>query len=991
MGKLYPPHIEGTLPSFYKTTEKGMVLTVPFSMNRAVSPSEVYGYSLRVKDVINNEELFVVNTFDHSSMIEATFQIEFLNALKFMVGAYYKFQLAYIDQDENIGYYSTVGVSKCTARPELIIEGLNLQTNNVHKYSYTGHYINKEDPTEKVYNYQFILTDKNGNIIADSGKKVHQVEDNAVNSYESYDNFNFSFDLEEDEVYLLQYIIITNNNMVVKTPRYRIMQMSMTEMTENIKLEAKLNYDDGYINLSAVYHDDADIVYTLNTSEEYVNFLEYYIKDYALVDVNENIYTPGLYYYKNKNNEYILDNSEFFDIVKDYYESYYLPITITEADYEANKYYIRQEHFIRGNFLISRSCRDTDYKEWNELATVKIEGWGKEFYNKNDYTIEQGKYYKYSIQQYNNYGTLSKRVVTDEIFADFEDLFLFDGERQLKVRYNPKVASFKLDKTAQKIDTIGGKHPFIFQNSAMHYYEFPVSGLISYATDENELFMTAKELGLNEGYDELVRENTYEIKNLKDRIINNVYTINQNQLIIDGENSGMYEIADASKIQKLQEEIHICYQENNHLKEILSKKLNDAKIFRDKEYKTTNVESVNIAAERIFKLKVLEWLNDGKPKLFKSPSEGNYIVVLLNTSLSPEDKLNRMLHTFSSTAYEIADFNYENLVKYNILEKTHLNYNFLLWTTVNLSESLGTDIINNTYILNENYEAVTVYREDVTYNCFELLNGRVAYSLAFYGLQPGSIITIDGDDIVIGNTGNYYIESATGFSSVLIPENQVYKGSVTYSYYGTTPCEFDLLINEIVKSHSGEQFIGNNTDIIESLNTSISTVKDFGYLQLMARDIIEVELATDEDNNKYYLNNKCDTQVVFDSEDFDLESHIYYYKTPEALDLSYSQVTNINDFKIGETYYQDNRYDVNPIYFGDINNKDNYYQKLEEAFYLKYSDSELINITNNYYPLYKYETDYIIINNEIFTFKDPESEDETTYITVYKDQYYNTE
>ena len=203
MGKLYPPHIEGTLPSFYKNSEKGVVLTIPFSMNRAVSASEVYGYSLRVKDVINGEELFTVNTYDHSSMTEVTFKIEFLNALQFVVGSYYKFQLAYIDQNENTGYYSTVGVCKCTARPTVNIEGLNLQINNSHKYSYTGYYNNIDDPTEKVYSYQFILTDKNGNIIADSGKRIHQTEDNAINSYESIDNFNFSSDLEENEVYLL--------------------------------------------------------------------------------------------------------------------------------------------------------------------------------------------------------------------------------------------------------------------------------------------------------------------------------------------------------------------------------------------------------------------------------------------------------------------------------------------------------------------------------------------------------------------------------------------------------------------------------------------------------------------------------------------------------------------------------------------------------------------------------------------------------------------
>ena len=62
-------------------------------------------------------------------------------------------------------------------------------------------------------------------------------------------------------------------------------------------------------------------------------------------------------------------------------------------------------------------------------------------------------------------------------------------------------------------------------------------------------------------------------------------------------------------------------------------------------------------------MEVLEWLNNGEEKLFRSPTEGNYIVRLMNNSLSPTDSLGRMLHTFNSTAYEVADFNYENLNK----------------------------------------------------------------------------------------------------------------------------------------------------------------------------------------------------------------------------------------------------------------------------------------------------------------------------------------
>jgi hypothetical protein len=71
--------------------------------------------------------------------------------------------------------------------------------------------------------------------------------------------------------------------------------------------------------------------------------------------------------------------------------------------------------------------------------------------------------------------------------------------------------------------------------------------------------------------------------------------------------------------------------------------------------------------EREFKMNVLEWLTNGKPKLFRSPGEGNFIVRLMNTSLSPNDTLSRMLHTFSCTAYEIADYTFENLKLYGMM------------------------------------------------------------------------------------------------------------------------------------------------------------------------------------------------------------------------------------------------------------------------------------------------------------------------------------
>jgi hypothetical protein len=74
-----------------------------------------------------------------------------------------------------------------------------------------------------------------------------------------------------------------------------------------------------------------------------------------------------------------------------------------------------------------------------------------------------------------------------------------------------------------------------------------------------------------------------------------------------------------------------------------------------KEVNTTNLTNENIAKERIFKLEVLNWLNNGKTKLLKSPTEGNYQVRIMNVSMSPNDTLGRMLHNFTATAIEVKD------------------------------------------------------------------------------------------------------------------------------------------------------------------------------------------------------------------------------------------------------------------------------------------------------------------------------------------------
>jgi hypothetical protein len=95
-------------------------------------------------------------------------------------------------------------VAKYTTRPDVYIEGLQLDKNNFHQYSYTGVYsqkttdaINIKDATEKLYSYQFNLYDNNYNLVLTSGELIHNsIEDDEPN--QSVNTFVINKDLARD-------------------------------------------------------------------------------------------------------------------------------------------------------------------------------------------------------------------------------------------------------------------------------------------------------------------------------------------------------------------------------------------------------------------------------------------------------------------------------------------------------------------------------------------------------------------------------------------------------------------------------------------------------------------------------------------------------------------------------------------------------------------------------------------------------------------------
>ena len=687
MAKLYPPTIAGTLPSFYQ--EEGTTnLVVPFSMNKTVSVNQVKDFSLRIKTT-NTDILYGILETDLTNETpsgswnkneKVNPQVSFIvpNTLlnKLTIGQFYKVQLAYIDQDGITGYYSTVGIMKFTSQPKVEISGFNAAMTNLNVTEYVGIYHNFDDPTEKAYEYKFDLYDRKNNLVESSGWILHNsYEDTSLT--ESIDKYILKYALKQDVTYKIQYCVRTNNNLIVKSAKYLIMDSETINPELEAELVASLDYENACINLNLIGKRDQNG------------------KEYAAT----------------------------------------------------------------GEFLISRASSFDNFATWLSISKFKMTGELPSAFLLRDYTIEHGATYIYSLQQYNDYGIYSNRLLTEPIVGQFEDAFLFDGEKQLKIKFNPKVSSFKTVVLESKKTTIGSKYPFIFRNGSVEYKEFPINGLISYMMDNDEFFLSKK-----------------------------------NDLYI------------------------------NH------------------EQDTTDITDENVTLERLFKLQVLDWLNDGKVKLFKSPQEGNYIVRLMNVNLSPIDSVSRMLHNFSCQASEIADFTPENLQTYGLINTQEIVTYQMRWETVILQDRQ----------LEYLSQGDSIYGKD-------LLRGYKSYYIKFTDIIQGTTFEFTDSknnvhNIMIGATGAYEItldEPVTNLrilsttniinsQSQAIQNRNIIQGSVTFSIMSASQNKFDTITLLNTRDIPLYQSFGPNNNILEYYNNLRRKVSRIYFSRFSKLEVQEI-------------------------------------------------------------------------------------------------------------------------------------------------------
>jgi hypothetical protein len=244
-----------------------------------------------------------------------------------------------------------------------------------------------------------------------------------------------------------------------------------------------------------------------------------------------------------------------------------------------------------GDLIIRRTSNKSNFTIWEDLKTYSYNNATTIKETFKDMTIESGVWYKYYLQKRSNGVAASTKYIKTPIMIIFDDMFLTTKDRQLKIKFNPTVSSFKRTIQESRTDTLGAQFPFVRRNGHTNYAQFPIGGLISFQIDESELFTSLEEL---------FGEHLY---------------------------------------------LYTDYNNNHRI-----------------------TEANNIVYEKLFKDKVIEFLYSEQPKLFRSATEGNFIVKVMDASFTPNATLGRRIVSFTATAYEVAECNIDNYKKYDILE-----------------------------------------------------------------------------------------------------------------------------------------------------------------------------------------------------------------------------------------------------------------------------------------------------------------------------------
>ena len=599
---LYPPIIDGYMPSF--VAGNSSYCRVYFSLSKFNSESDFENVQVSITKQTTNEKC--IAAFDDASgnpriyrmagiMLNVPYSVDASQENLYYIdianenlntsdGSYhgwcpgwiYKIQLRLSkatyesDDDTSVGQatwlnehgsdfseWSTICTVKPIGQPEIILTSIrgadgngyqsqHLSNNYVIKGTeFIGEYKCPVDPTEELYNYRFKIY-KGAELLDDSG----YLYADPTGDNQKIDYISGVEDFDHETTYTIEFEYNTIN-----------------DFSETLTISALG---------SANTQNSTDIeIMTLDTSFD--------------------IYSGRKVYDQRVITNFTSVVSEF-DECEDGRIGYFLCGNETIDTNKTGIYYVRRTDS-RSNFTKWIDIKKLDF-------TAEISGGILELENLYyDYTVESGVFYRYGLQAIDEDGnrgkTMKMRIGGDHTDYNVQSIREFSysylvgqNEQQLRLAYNDNVGSYKLTVTDSTSVTLGGRYPFITRNGNNKYKVLSISGIISFNSDENKLFL---------------------------------------------QDNDLYGYTDIAAL-----------------------------------YNARGLGKYDYTHEREYRDKVIKFLTDGKPKLYKSYAEGNILVRLTDVSCTPNQQTGRLIYNFSATATEIGDPTIDNYFKYKITSLTEI-------------------------------------------------------------------------------------------------------------------------------------------------------------------------------------------------------------------------------------------------------------------------------------------------------------------------------
>ena len=322
--------------------------------------------------------------------------------------------------------------------------------------------------------------------------------------------------------------------------------------------------------------------------------------------ITRNLYKDEGYIILNTDFEIITGDLPTFTIEPDEYNSL-IKLTITPATTDAT------------NFVIVRASSVDGFATLDEVYLAQISG--TEPIEWCDKTIESDVYYEYELQLASLNGDRYQETgLSDPVRISMDEVYLTTNDKQLKITLGNQISGFKYNIMENKTDTLGSKYPWIRRNGHSNYRSFSINGSIVYLGNNETVLFAEQEPHPSPqestwtGFTEINKGGLFETRQT---LIPSV--------IIDR--------------QDLYEQYNL-----NH-----------------------GIDDTNdYYLERRFREEVMKFLYSPDVKLYRSATEGNILVRLMNINLTPKNEIGKFIYDFSCEAVEVDEANIENYNIYNI-------------------------------------------------------------------------------------------------------------------------------------------------------------------------------------------------------------------------------------------------------------------------------------------------------------------------------------